>query len=189
MWSHRITSTSSAGTWNYSFHFQRRVIPIGNISIQVRARLYTCLSATRRIAPCTGPPSHWPLHSCRTHGQTFELFCAWQGYHGVSRQGYTSIHAERNKAQDYDHRAISSTTIARHTTNRNRPHTLVASPTFQLALPQQPPPRGEGWMGTFHTVVRNSPLARSDTRGAPHTSSSNQSSTAIQKWPFYMTVR
>jgi hypothetical protein len=38
--------------------------------------------------------------------------CAWQGYHGVGRQGHPSIHAERSKAWDYDHHATSSTIIA-----------------------------------------------------------------------------
>jgi hypothetical protein len=80
--------------------------------------------------------------------------------------------------------------IPTHATSCNGPHALVALSTFQLALSPQPSPRrrGGGGIGTFHTVVRNGPLARPDTRGAHRTSNSNQSNTTTQKWPFYMTA-
>ena len=40
----------------------------GNINTQGAERLYTCISATRRIAPCTGPSSAAPTES--SHVQT-----------------------------------------------------------------------------------------------------------------------
>jgi len=101
---------------------------------------------------------HWTLLTAaptqsshaRTDVPTF-LCMAWLSR---CRQCHTSIHAERNKARDYEHHATSNTTIARHATSCNGPHVLVASSTFQITLNTTTFSAGGGEMRNFHTVSK-----------------------------------